>query len=105
TADPHKGKFRSFLLTMLKRFLADEWDRAHRQKRGGGRETISLDAQDTEFRYRNEPSDELTPDTAFERRWASALAEPVLNRLREECATPGKARFFEELGPFPTCED
>jgi DNA-directed RNA polymerase specialized sigma24 family protein len=27
---PEKGKFRSFLLMALKRFLANEWDRAHR---------------------------------------------------------------------------
>src|SRR5437763_1005993 len=47
SADREKGKFRSFLLTMLKRFLADEWDRAHRQKRGGGMQFIPLDAQDT----------------------------------------------------------
>src|ERR1051325_4507880 len=85
TADPDKGKFRSFLLTMLKRFLADEWDRAHRQKRGGGQQIISLAAQDTEFRYLTEPADELTPEKAFERRWASSLVEQVLNRLKEEC--------------------
>jgi RNA polymerase sigma-70 factor (ECF subfamily) len=104
TADPDKGKFRSFLLTMLKRFLADEWDRAHRQKRGGGQQIISLDAQDTEFRYLNEPADELTPEKAFERRWASSLVEQVLNRLKEECDSSGKARVFAELKPFVACE-
>src|SRR5438552_9451394 len=56
-ADSQKGKFRSFLLTMLKRFLADQWDRANRLKRGGGQETVSLDELDTEFRHRSEPAD------------------------------------------------
>ncbi|PYJ08885.1 MAG: RNA polymerase subunit sigma-24 [Verrucomicrobia bacterium] len=105
TANPDKGKFRSFLLTMLKRFLADEWDRSRRQKRGGGAETISIDAQDTEFRYRNEPADELTPEKAFERRWASNLMEQVLSRLKHECVASGKATVFEELKPFLTCDD
>src|SRR3954466_2170240 len=78
TADREKGKFRSFLLTMLKRFLADQWDRANRQKSGGGRQFMPLDAQDTEFRYRSEPSNDETPETVFERRWASSLLEQVL---------------------------
>src|SRR5438477_10992726 len=30
-----KGKFRSFLLAALKHFLANEWDKAKAQKRGG----------------------------------------------------------------------
>src|SRR5437762_1313424 len=73
SADREKGKFRSFLLTMLKRFLADQWDRATRQKRGGGKQFVSLEAQDTEFRYKTEPADDETPETAFERRWAASL--------------------------------
>lgn len=105
TADSQKGKFRSFLLMMLQRFMADEWDKTRRQKRGGGQQTISFDAQDTEFRYRSEPADELTPDKAFERRWATALVEQVLGRLQEECAASGKAAIFQELRPFLTCEN
>src|SRR6266404_4979675 len=46
-----KAKFRSFLLVALKGFLANEWDRAHRLKRGGGQERVSFDAQDTENRF------------------------------------------------------
>ena len=105
SADREKGKFRSFLLMMLKRFLADQWDRARRLKRGGGQETISLDAQDTEFRHRSEPADELTPEKVFQRHSATALMEQVLNQLKEECSAAGKAQIFEELRPFLTCED
>ena len=34
-ADPDKGKFRSFLLIALKRYMVNEWVREHREKRGG----------------------------------------------------------------------
>jgi RNA polymerase sigma-70 factor (ECF subfamily) len=104
-ADRQKGKFRSFLLTMLKRFLADEWDRTNRLKRGGGQQIISLDAQDTEFRYRSEPVDPLTPEIAFERDLASALIERVLKRLKEEWVAAGKGKMFEQLAPFLMRED
>src|SRR4051812_5005499 len=100
SADREKGKFRSFLLTMLKRFLADEWDRAHRQKRGGGMQFIPLDAQGTEFRYGAEPHNDETPETLFERRWAASLLEQVLKRLEEECAAEGKSAVLQELKPF-----
>jgi RNA polymerase sigma-70 factor (ECF subfamily) len=89
---------------MLKRFLADEWDRATRQKRGGGKEVISLEAQDTEFHYRHEPADDLTPDKAFERSWATNLLHQVLNGLETECVKDGKRKIFEELKPFLTSE-
>ena len=64
---PGKGKFRSFLLVALKRFLANEWDRARRLKRGGGQVIISLDEVDTESRYLAEPVDDLTPSTGSAR--------------------------------------
>src|ERR1700722_11370341 len=55
-ADPGRGRFRSFLLTSLKHFLANEWDRARAQKRGGGRSALSIDFGTAEDRYRAEPS-------------------------------------------------
>jgi RNA polymerase sigma-70 factor (ECF subfamily) len=100
SADREKGKFRSFLLTILKRFLADEWDRTRRLKRGGGQEMVSLDEQDTEFRHRTEPADEMTPEKVFERRWAGALMGQVLGRLEKECQEAGKSEIFRELRPF-----
>lgn len=94
------GKFRSFLLVVLKRFLANEWDRAHRLKRGGGQQVISLDEQDTELRYLTEPVDDCTPDKVFDRRWALTLLEQVMNRLQAEMAAAGKAELFHELKEF-----
>ena len=99
-AEPEKGRSRSFLLLALKRYMANEWDHAHREKRGGGKEIISLDEQDTELRYKAEPADELSPEKAFERQWALTLLQLVLDRLNAEFSTPGKTRLFEELKVF-----
>ena len=103
-AEPDKGKFRSFLLIVFKRFLANEWDRANREKRGGGQQVISLDAASAETRYRAEPADAMTPETAFERRWALQLLEDVLNRLEKEYVAAGKGKIFEELHVLLTGE-
>ncbi len=99
-ADPEKGKFRSFLLVALKRFLVNEWDRANRLKRGGGREVISLSEGNTEFRYRSEPADPMTPEKAFEQRWAMTLLDEVLARLEVEMKAAGKGHVLEQLKPF-----
>src|SRR5262245_19945570 len=92
-----KAKFRSFLLVALKGFLANEWDRAHRLKRGGGQELVSLDAQNTENRFLAEPMDEMSPEKAFERRWALALLGQVLPRLETEFCTSCKGSLFQAL--------
>jgi len=99
-ADREKGKFRSYLLASLNHFLADEWDRARRQKRGGGQPTIPLDADAAEDRYRLEPADELTPERIFERRWALTLLEQVLQQLEAEFRAAGKGTEFEVLHVF-----
>ncbi len=103
-ADPQKGRFRSFLLLALKRFMANEWDRARRQKRGGGREVISLDAEDTEVRYRSGPLDELSPERVYDREWARTLLEQVLDQLEAEWLQAGNARIFNEVKVFLTGE-
>jgi RNA polymerase sigma-70 factor (ECF subfamily) len=96
-ADPAKGKFRSFLLMMLKRYMANEWDRANRQKRGSGQTIISLDADTTELRYQTELADEMTPERAFERQWALTLLQQVLEGLETEYRGAGRAQLFEAL--------
>jgi DNA-directed RNA polymerase specialized sigma24 family protein len=94
---PAKGKFRSFLLASVNHLLCDEWDRASRQKRGGGQRVISFDAQTAERRYRLEPADQRTPERIFDRRWATALVEEALRRLEAEYASGGKAEVFSTL--------
>jgi len=98
TADPDKGRFRSFLLTLLKRMLVSEWRHEHRQKRGGGAVIFSLDEQEAEDRFRFEPADAVTPETVFERRWAETLLDRVLARLEAEYR--GHALGFANLQPY-----
>ncbi|MFO1501563.1 MAG: ComEC/Rec2 family competence protein [Verrucomicrobiota bacterium] len=91
------GRFRSFLLASLKHFLANEWDKARTQKRGGGRPIISLDDDTAEERFQLEPVDNVTPETIFERRWACTVLEKVLERLRNEFVASERAELFDEL--------
>ncbi len=95
--DRTRGKFRSFLLATLEHFLANEWRRAHAQKRAGGKLIFTLDDDTGETRYAAEPADPVTPEKIFERRWAMTLLDQALSRLREECIRDGKAELFEHL--------
>ncbi len=104
-ADPAKGKFRTFLLAALERFLVDEWRREVRKKRGGGRAPLSLAVFDAEERYRLEPADDLTPERIYERRWAITLLEQALRRLEEECAAAGRDALFAAVKPVLVGED
>jgi DNA-directed RNA polymerase specialized sigma24 family protein len=99
--EPHKGRFRSFLLASLNYFLADERDRAHAQKRGGGQELLSLELGQAEGRYAAEVAiTHSTPEKLYEQRWAMALLDQVLARLAREFVENGKEKLFEELRPF-----
>ena len=91
-----RGKFRAFLLASLKHFLANEWDKSQRQKRGGGAQHLSLDWQSAEEKIKLEPPDVASPDRIYDREWALALLERVIARLRDECAGEGKSQLFEQ---------
>lgn len=97
SAAQQKGKFRTFLLIALKRFLANEWDRQHAQKRGGYVPAISIDQQQAESRFAAEPSHNLQPDVLYDRQWALTLLDRAMNRLREEYVATGRTRLFEAL--------
>jgi RNA polymerase sigma factor (sigma-70 family) len=96
-AQQAKGRFRSFLLLALKRFLANEWDRSQTCKRGAGQPLVALDGLSPEQRYAQEPANQLSPDKLFERRWALTLLEQVLARLRAEQVAAGRLAVFEAL--------
>jgi RNA polymerase sigma factor (sigma-70 family) len=100
--DRRKGKFRAFLLTAIRHFLANEWDRACAKKRGGRQTVLSLDALTAENRYRLEPSHDLTPEKLFERQWALTVLDQVLVRLQAEFVAEGKQSLFERLKPLLT---
>jgi RNA polymerase sigma-70 factor (ECF subfamily) len=94
----NKGRFRSFLLASMNHCLADEWDRAHRQKRGGGSQIIPLDALGAEERYCFEPVERLDAARLFNRRWAMTVLEQAIARLEAELAD--RPAIFAELQSF-----
>jgi len=94
---PEKGRFRSFLLAVMRHFLADQWDRDHAKKRWGGVEDLSLDAHEAEERYQLEPVEHLDAESIYERRWAMTLLEQALGRLRAESGAAGKLVLFDKL--------
>ncbi len=95
-----RGRFRAFLLVSLKHFLANEWDRSQRQKRGGGVQHLSLDWQTADTQFQVAANSEPSPDRAFDREWALALLGKVIERLQSECEADGKGRLFGELKVF-----
>jgi RNA polymerase sigma factor (sigma-70 family) len=97
TIAPEKGRFRSFLLSVLKNFLINEWHREQCQKRGGGQAVISLDAEAVEARYQIELIDPATPENAFERHWAFTVLDQTMDRLRDEYGRAGKSEVFDLL--------
>src|SRR6202142_260749 len=98
-ADPEKGRFRSFILTSLKFFVADQEDRQRAYKRGGGM-TVSLEFSSGEERYQREPAHDETPERIFERRWALSVLDRVVERLRNEFVQHGRSEHFERLKVF-----
>ena len=96
SVDASLGKFRTFLLSSMAHFLANEWDKSQAQKRGGGQRIISFDDTTADERYRLEPVEQATPETLYERRWAQTVVGVVLDRLAAET----DAKRFEVLKPF-----
>lgn len=94
--DREKGKFRSYLLAAMEHFLAKEWVRSNRQKRGGGCQFVTLDSE-AEIRFSSEFSDHWSAETTYDRSWAFTLLEEALTRLKDECTKSGKHHLFEEL--------
>lgn len=98
-ADQSRGRFRSFLLMIVKRFLAAEWHKANAQKRAGGLRCPSLPLHTAETRYASEPADTGTPDQAFEKQWALTLLGTVVRELRADYEQDGNGNRFDALKP------
>ena len=96
-ADPERGRFRTFLQACLSNFLSKEWTKANALKRGGGHLHISLNVDEAEHRFAAEPSDPLTPEKVFEKRWAATVLELAINRLAQEYAVADKQKLFDAL--------
>jgi RNA polymerase sigma factor (sigma-70 family) len=104
-ADPARGRFRAFLLGSLKNFLANEWDRVHAQKRGGGVVPLSLDFDEADRRFSREPGHRLTPEKEYERNWALAVLDRALSRLESEYSRRGRGALFTRLKPALVAAD
>ncbi len=96
-ADREKGRFRAFLLTLLKHYISDQRDRERALKRGGGAKFISLEAQAAEQRYALEPVETMSPDKLFERSWAVTVLGQAEARLRQEFERAEKLELYEQL--------
>lgn len=99
-ANPGRGRFRTYLLTSLKRFLNEEWRRANRQKRGGGQFVTPVNLEDAEVRLSAEPCDTLSPDRLYDRRWVDALLERVVERLRQDYESTGRKSVYLQLQQY-----
>lgn len=97
SATQDRGRFRTFLLVALKRFLANEWDRQQAQKRGGATLVLPIDPELAESRFMAGPAHELQPDLLFDRQWALTLLDRTMLRLQEEYVSSGRAKLFELL--------
>jgi RNA polymerase sigma factor (sigma-70 family) len=101
---PDRGRFRSFLLGVLKNYVANERAREDALKRGGGHKAFSIDEQTAEGLYLHEPAHDITPEKMFERRWALSVLEQAMERLSAEYGRAGMAPVFELLKPWLTGE-
>ncbi|MCE9636034.1 MAG: sigma-70 family RNA polymerase sigma factor [Planctomycetes bacterium] len=101
-ADPARGRFRTFLLAAFRNFAADQHDRDVAAKRGGDTPPLSLDVDfaDGEARFRAVESHEMTPERAFERRWALDLLSTALRRTIAEIETSDAPALGRDLLPF-----
>jgi RNA polymerase sigma-70 factor (ECF subfamily) len=99
-ADPAKGRFRAFVITLLKHFLINQHERRLALKRGAGRTPLSLDAMEAEERYRHEPVQNQAPDTAFDHQWAEEILARALETLKRDYEAAGLGRRFDKLKPF-----
>ena len=100
-ADASKGRFRSFLLGALKNYLADAYDRAQAQKRGGGLTHVQLDETAiAQAEVQAARSESWAADRVYERAWATALLQQVTERLEEESRLAAKTVLFQELRSY-----
>ena len=89
----------------MKHFLANEWHRAQRQKRGGQVQIIEWDALDPEGRYAGASEQSDNPEHLFDREWALETIAGALQELRDEMAIAGKSEQFDALKGSLTGEE
>jgi RNA polymerase sigma-70 factor (ECF subfamily) len=99
SADPQKGRLRTFLLTCLKRHAGDILDKAHAAKRDA-RKTLSLDFEWAEGRFHDHATPSDSPDKLYDKQWAHTLLQYALDSLRQDFESEGKIDDYEVLKAF-----
>lgn len=91
-ADRQRGRFRSFLLTALDRYLISAIRREHTERRSPGRGLLlSLD----EHPEQAEAAPAAPPGaTAFDVAWTRAIIQETLGRVQELCNAHGRAPYW-----------
>lgn len=102
SADPTRGRFRAFLLTALKRYVINEYERGAAVRRGGQHVHFTIDFDSAERAYLVDRSDDDTPERVFDRRWAAIALDRALRRLRTEYEAAGKEAVVRALLPYLT---
>ena len=100
-ADPHRGRFRAFLLSAFQNFMTNQFRRETAEKRGGGVRHWSLDFSDADRRYRGLEDDE-TAERTFDRQWALALLRTTMDSVAQQYQSAGKSEWFALLRPCLT---
>lgn len=87
-ADPKRGKFRTFLLTALERFIVD----VHRYDSARKRAPRSrmLDVDD----HADHVAEHVDPADAFDRTWAGTVLSEVMRRMRAECEATNRPHLW-----------
>ena len=103
TAEPGRGRFRSFLLGAVKHFLADQRASVQAAKRGGGQPVVSIEAgagaNTTAELQIPDPAGPVS-DAVFDRDWALALLERTMAALAAENSGEGRSQQFAALKPW-----
>jgi DNA-directed RNA polymerase specialized sigma24 family protein len=86
-ADPELGSFRRFLLVLLKRFGAMQYDAGYRRF-----EVTGVCVEDSDGGH--------TPERQFDVSFALCLTRTALAQLRDEYASGGHADLFDSLQPW-----
>ncbi len=87
-ADPEKGRFRSFLLMALNRYLANVRKHDERQRRAPRGKLVPLHM--VEPPELSQTAAQATPDDCFNYAWVSSLLERVLEEVEGTCHREGK---------------
>ena len=104
SAERERGRFRTFLIMAMKRFLANEWDKGRAARRGGGLAFVPFDTQFAEDCYLADSGPTMPADHLYERRWALTLLDQAMGRLRAEYESDGRGEDFARLKVHLTAE-